>query len=156
MPLFVQKVLTTYTEEQINRYQYKISGPLLDRLDMIIEVHSLPEAIINQTRDAAAEASETVRQRVITAFNMQLKRHGVTNSALKTSDIEQFCGLAEKDKTLLQTATIKLGLSGRAIHRILKVARTIADLASCENIETRHLGEAISYRQKTNQSKSLM
>ncbi len=144
------------TEEQINRYQYKISGPLLDRLDMIIEVHSLPEAIIQQTRDATAESSETVRQRVVTAFNKQLDRHGMTNSALKTNDIEQFCNLNDKDKTLLQTATTKLGLSGRAIHRILKVARTIADIANSQNIETHHLGEAISYRQKSNPSQSLL
>jgi magnesium chelatase family protein len=144
------------TEEQINRYQYKISGPLLDRLDMIIEVHSIPEAIIQQTRDSRAETSTMIQQRVITAFNKQIERCGISNSALNTSDIEQFCVLGDTDKSLLQTATRKLGLSGRAIHRILKVARTIADISASENIETRHLSEAINYRKKTNPSQSLM
>jgi magnesium chelatase family protein len=144
------------TEEQINRYQYKISGPLMDRLDMVIEVHSLPEAIINQTKESSSETSATVRQRVITAYNKQLKRHGVSNSELQTNGIEQFCNLSVNDKALLQTATRKLSLSGRAIHRIMKVARTIADISNSEDIQTQHLSEAISYRKKTNPSQSLM
>lgn len=144
------------TEDQIFRYQNKISGPLLDRLDMIIEVHSIPEVIINQTREKTSESSTTIRCRVISAFSKQLKRHDVSNSALKTSDIEKFCVLSKTDKSLLQTATTKLGLSGRAIHRILKVARTIADISDSENIETQHLSEAISYRKKTNPQQTLI
>ena len=144
------------TEEQINRYQYKISGPLLDRLDMVIEVHSIPEAIINQSRDKSSESSAMVRQRVIAAFTKQHERNGITNSALKTSDIEKFCALSDNNKMLLQTATTKLGLSGRAIHRVLKVARTIADISNSEDIQTQHLSEAISYRKKTTPSQSLM
>lgn len=144
------------TEEQINRYQHKISGPLMDRLDMVIEVHNIPDAIINQTKDTASETSLTVRQRVITAFNKQLKRNGVTNSGLNTDGIEQYCTLTDNDKSLLRTATTKLGLSGRAIHRVLKVARTIADIAECEKIQTHHLSEAISYRQKANKSQTMM
>ncbi|MCZ6802518.1 MAG: YifB family Mg chelatase-like AAA ATPase [Proteobacteria bacterium] len=144
------------TEEQISRYQNKVSGPLIDRIDMVIEVHSIPEAIINQTKDASSENSATVRQRVVGAFNTQLERNGVSNSRLKTGGIEQYCALNDNDKTLLQTATTKLGLSGRSIHRILKVARTIADLSNNEKILTHHLSEAISYRQKVNGRQALM
>ncbi|GJM05572.1 MAG: ATP-dependent protease [marine bacterium B5-7] len=138
------------TEEQTHRYQNKISGPLMDRLDMVIEVHSIPEAIINQIREACSETSATIRERVCNTFKRQLKRSGCANSGLKTNDIEQYCGLTENDKSLLQTATRKLTLSGRAIHRILKVARTIADLSNSEQIQTQHLTEAMSYRKKIN------
>jgi magnesium chelatase family protein len=144
------------TEEQINRYQHKISGPLMDRIDMVIEVHNIPDAIINQTKDSSSENSLTVRQRVIAAFNKQLERNSVSNSELKTGDIEQFCQLNDKDKTLLQSATTKLGLSGRSIHRILKVARTIADLSNSDKIQTQHLSEAISYRRKINERRTML
>lgn len=137
------------TEEQVNRYQYKISGPLIDRIDMVIEVNSIPNAIINQTKDENSETSATIRQRVIDAFDKQLNRSGSVNAELKTGDIEKHCQLSDADKLLLQTATTKLGLSGRAIHRVMKVARTIADLANEANILTQHLSEAISYRQKS-------
>jgi magnesium chelatase family protein len=144
------------TEDQVNRYQQKISGPLMDRIDMVIEVNSIPNAIINQTKDENAESSSTIRQRVITAFNQQLKRNGIVNAELKTADIEKHCKLSDTDKLLLQTATNKLGLSGRAIHRVMKVARTIADLSGSETILTQHLSEAISYRQKTNEQQSII
>lgn len=136
------------TVEQINRYQQKISGPLMDRIDMVIEVQSIPNAIINQTKDDKAESSATIRQRVVDAFNTQLNRSGVVNAELKIRDIEKHCKLSDGDKVLLQMATAKLGLSGRAIHRIMKVARTIADLSNSKKILTQHLSEAISYRQK--------
>jgi len=144
------------TEEQIKRYQSKISGPLMDRLDMVIEVHSIPDAIINQTREVDSDTSTTIRERVCNTFKRQLKRNGCSNSALNTNDIEQYCALTKSDKSLLQTATIKLALSGRAIHRIIKVARTIADLSSSDHIQTQHLTEAMSYRKKTNKSNSLI
>jgi len=144
------------TVEQVNRYQQKISGPLMDRIDMVIEVQSIPNAIINQTKDEKAESSATIRARVINAFNKQMNRSSVVNSGLKTSDIEKHCKLSDIDKVLLQTATIKLGLSGRAIHRVMKVARTIADLSNSEKIQTQHLSEAISYRQKANEHQHMM
>jgi magnesium chelatase family protein len=144
------------TEEQVNRYQQKISGPLMDRIDMVIEVNSIPDAIINQTKDENAESSSTIRQRVVNAFKQQLKRTGIINSELKTADIEKYCKLSDTDKLLLQAATTKLGLSGRAIHRVMKVARTIADLSGSENILTHHLSEAISYRQKVNEKQRIM
>lgn len=144
------------TEEQINRYQNRISGPLMDRLDMVIEVHSIPDAIIYQTRGADSETSATIRERVCNTFKQQMKRNGCANSTLKTNDIEQYCELTESDKSLLKTATRKLALSGRAIHRIIKVARTIADLSSSKQIQTQHLTEAMSYRKKINQSNALI
>jgi len=144
------------TEEQVLRYQYKISGPLMDRIDMVIEVNSIPNAIINQTKDDNAESSTIIRQRVIDAYDKQLQRCGTINAQLTTNHIEQHCMLTDADKALLQAATTKLGLSGRAIHRVMKVARTIADLASSTAIMTQHLSEAISYRQKTNEKSSLI
>ncbi|MBL1141402.1 MAG: YifB family Mg chelatase-like AAA ATPase [Proteobacteria bacterium] len=144
------------TEEQINRYQQKISGPLMDRIDMVIEVNSIPNAIINQSKDENAESSTTIRERVMTAFNKQLNRSGFVNSELKTKDIEKYCKLSDTDKLLLQTATTKLGLSGRAIHRVMKVARTIADLSNSKTILTQHLSEAISYRQKVNKHQNII
>ena len=143
------------TEEQVRRYQHKISGPLLDRIDMVIEVNSIPEAIIEQTKDPSIETSSEVRKRVITAFNRQLERNGKINNELKNNDIDEFCELSKAQKDLLHIATKKLGLSGRGIHRVLKVARTIADLAASKDIETGHLGEAISYRQKLNDTRSV-
>ena len=144
------------TEDQVNRYQNKISGPLMDRLDMVIEVHSTPDEIINQTRKTNAETSASIKERVNDTYAKQLKRQNCTNSELNTNDIEQICSLSDNDKTLLRAATKKLALSGRAIHRILKVARTIADLSDSEHIQTHHLSEAINYRKKTNQSNSLI
>jgi len=137
------------TEDQINRYQQKISGPLMDRIDMVIEVHSIPNAIINQTKTDKSESSLDIKKRVINAFNKQLERSGSANSELKTADIEKYCKLSNSDKILLQTATTKLGLSGRAIHRVMKVARTIADISNSELILTQHLSEALSYRLKS-------
>ena len=139
------------TEEQVLRYQNKISGPLIDRIDMVIEVNSISNAIINQTKDENAESSERIRARVINAYNKQIQRSGMINAGLTSKDIERHCLLSEADKHLLQTATTKLGLSGRAIHRVMKVARTIADLANSDIITTQYLSEAISYRQKIKQ-----
>ncbi len=143
------------TQEQIYRYQSRISGPLLDRIDMTIEVTNLPYAVINKQQDPNAENSATVRGRVLAAFNRQIERNNKPNASLKSKDIDRLCALNDKDRTLLQRATDKLGLSARAIHRILKVARTIADLDQADTILTQHLTEAISYRQKINDSKNI-
>ena len=91
-----------------------------------------------------------MRQRVLTSFNKQQGRNGKSNTELNSNEIEIVCKLNQNLKQLLQSATSKLGLSGRAIHRILKVARTIADLANDEEIQMQHLSEAINYRQKIN------
>ena len=130
--------------QQISRYRSKISGPLLDRIDLHIEVPNQPRAELRQ--DIARENSTKVRSRVIAARNIQLQRSNKPNSLLSSREIEQFCYLSEADESLLDKAIEQLGLSARAWYRILKVARTIADLAGDENIQTSHLTEAITYR----------
>lgn len=134
------------TSEQVQRYRSKISGPLLDRLDLHIEVPALPSSQLQKPQsDVTPESSAKVRERVVTARQcMQLR--GVINSRMGNKAIEQYCLLSDADQALLVQAIDRLGLSARAYYRILKVARTIADLAGCEQIQTAHLSEAISYR----------
>jgi magnesium chelatase family protein len=130
--------------EQVRRYRARISGPLLDRIDLHIEVPNLPRVQLRE--DMARESSEEVRTRVMAARNRQLQRAGKTNMALTNREVEQVCCLTEADERLLDTAMTQLGLSARAWYRILKVARTIADLSASETITTAHLTEAITYR----------
>ncbi|MBL1293995.1 MAG: YifB family Mg chelatase-like AAA ATPase [Thiotrichales bacterium] len=130
--------------EQINRYKARISGPLLDRIDLHIEVPALPVKELHKTH--AAESSADVAKRVAAARALQMQRSNKTNQALRDKEIKHYCALKDEDAELLQQAMTKLKLSARAYHRILKVARTIADLAACENIESTHLHEAINYR----------
>jgi len=132
------------TSEQVRRYRARVSGPLLDRIDLHIEVPRLPHKALRG--ESQEETSAAVRTRVITARERQLDRAGKANSALTTRDIERDCALTEADYKLLENALARLGLSPRAYHRILKVARTIADLAGETSIKTMHLTEAISYR----------
>ena len=132
------------TEEQVLRYRARISGPLLDRIDMHVEVPSLPHEALHSARDG--ESSATVRARVIAARERQTARSGRPNSLLGQQEIARSCTLARGDAVLLEQAMEKLGLSARAYHRILKVARTIADLADSDSILTPHLSEAIGYR----------
>ncbi len=128
----------------VRRYRSKVSGPLVDRIDIHIEVPNLPRSELHNT--AARETSETVRQRVLAARQQQLQRCGKSNRLLSNQEIEQFCQLSPQDERLLDRAIEQLGLSARAWHRILKVARTIADLSRSESIQTPHLTEAITYR----------
>lgn len=135
------------TEEQVRRYRAKVSGPLLDRIDMLVEVPAVDKRLLrNQTADATAEHSEQVRHRVEKARLRQLDRQSKANNLLEQKEIEEVCLLTEQDYQLVEKAIIRLGLSARAYHRILKVARTIADLAGSRQIQTEHLSEAISYR----------
>lgn len=131
--------------EQVKRYRARISGPLLDRIDLHIEVPNLPRTELrgNQVRETSAE----VRARVVAARQRQTQRGERSNSRLLPREIEQFCQLTPNDERLLDTAIERLGLSARAWHRILKVARTIADLAGSDPIQTSHLVESITYRQ---------
>jgi len=132
------------TAEQVSRYRGKISGPLLDRIDLHIDVPSVPREVLRS--ETQRENSETVRSRVEAARNRQQARAGKPNAALKNREVERHCRLAEADIRLLEQAIDRLGLSARAYHRILKVARTIADLAGADEIQTAHLAEAIGYR----------
>ena len=136
------------TEEQVQRYQNKISGPLLDRIDMIIEVNGTTEMMLDKDQYKQGEPSHVIRQRVVSAFHRQQQRAQKPNADLTSKELEHYCPLDDAQRELLLMATRKLGLSGRAVHRILKVARTIADLADSRKIALNHLSEAISYRQK--------
>lgn len=131
--------------ERIERYRNKISGPLLDRIDMHIEVPSVPLHVLRQKQQE--ENSAQVSQRVQTARSRQLERNSKTNSQLNNQQIEQVCQLNDESEKLIEQAIDRLGLSARAYHRILKIARTIADLDGADNISLKHLSEAISYRQ---------
>jgi len=123
--------------EQVRRYRARISGPLLDRIDLHIEVPNLPR--IQLREDIVRESSEEVRARVMAARNRQLQRAGKTNMALTNREVEQVCRLTEADERLLDTAITQLGLSARAWYRILKVARTVADLSDEEVVRRRVL-----------------
>ena len=134
------------TVEQVLRYRAKISGPILDRIDMHIEVPPIPKELLYGERDQQAEGSAAVRQRVEAARALQQQRCCKANHQLGSREVEDFCVLEKRDRTLLEQAIERLGLSARAAHRILRVARTIADLGRSEQITTAHLSEAISYR----------
>lgn len=134
------------TSEQVQRYRAKVSGPLLDRIDVHIEVPNLPRRAFAENKDKPAESSADVRKRIVRSRGRQLKRNGKANHLLTNKEIEKVCVLENKDAELLEQAIEKLGLSARAYHRILKVARTIADLDGSDSINTAHLSEAIGYR----------
>ena len=133
------------TPQQIIRYLNRLSGPFLDRFDISIEVPLLPKGALRQ-RAIKSESTEIVKERVLRARNIQMKRNKKLNSQLTSNDIQLYCQLSDEDNEYLEQALIKLGLSARAWHRILKVSRTIADLELSENIERKHLSEALSYR----------
>ena len=133
------------TPDQVARYRARISGPLLDRIDMQIEVPAVPQQELMK-QQTTGEKSSTIRQRVEKAHQLQLDRQGKTNSRLSVKEIDRFCALDDASENLLKQAISRLNLSARAYHRILKVARTIADLASIEKINNQHIAEAIQYR----------
>lgn len=135
------------TPDQIRRYRSRISGPILDRIDLHIPVPRLPrEQLQNPNPTTPVENSADVRARVTQCRRRQLERAGVSNARMSHKQIRQHCCLPDSARSLLDSAIDKLGLSARAYDRILKVARTIADLAESERIEAMHVGEAIGYR----------
>ncbi len=131
--------------EQIARYRSRISGPLLDRIDLQLDVPRLAASELRQDAPRG-EASAVVRERVTAARTRQLQRANLPNAHLTQAATERFCGLSPNDQSLLERAIDRLNLSARAAQRILRVARTIADLANAERIATAHLTEAISHR----------
>jgi magnesium chelatase family protein len=131
------------TSEQVLKYRNRISGPLLDRIDMHVEVRRLG---FDDMQGPGGEASRSVRERVTDTRTVQLQRNGTLNSRLTHQQIDTVCTLKDTDRRLLQQAMDKLQLSARAYHRILKLARTIADMDALESIQTQHLSEAINYR----------
>lgn len=139
----------TCSQMQIQKYMAKISGPLLDRIDLHIEVPAVKYKDLSSK--SSGESSSDIRDRVIEARKIQMKRFAgsksmYANSDMQSKDIREFCQINSDGEELLKMAITKLGLSARAYDRILKVARTIADLAGSENIRPEHLSEAIQYR----------
>jgi magnesium chelatase family protein len=132
------------TPDQIARYRGRISGPLLDRIDLQVEVPALPEQEL--LRQSAAESSASVRARVVAARERALARQGKANALLEGREIEAHCAPGAEGKALLKQAIVRFGLSARASHRVLKVARSIADLAASPGVAAAHIAEAIQYR----------
>lgn len=132
------------TPDQVARYRAKLSGPLLDRIDMTLEVPALSQHELQAAADG--EASATVRARVIAARERQLARQGKANAALAPGEIDAWCTPDEAGAKLLSAALVRLKLSARAYHRVLKLARTIADLAGAPQVASAHVAEAIHYR----------
>ncbi len=131
--------------DAVKRYRGRLSGPLLDRIDLHIEVPRLPPAELRPDAPGG-ESTAQVRERVIVARQSQYERAGKTNARLNHAETASACRLDERDHTLLERAVDTLQLSARSMHRILRVARTIADLAGSARIQTPHLTEAIGYR----------
>ena len=134
------------SSEQVLRYRSKISGPLLDRIDMHLEVPRVSHEVLRKGSEEGEESSATIRARVILARDVALARSGKANAALSAKEVKLHCELSEAGDKLLAQAMERFGLSNRAYHRILKLARTIADLANSQDIEIAHLSEAIGYR----------
>jgi magnesium chelatase family protein len=132
------------TAEQVQRYRSRLSGPLIDRLDLHVEVPRVPTQLLAAKTEA--ESSAVAGVRVARAREQQSARQGTLNARLNNKAVERFCTTTREAIVLLNRATTTLGLSARAYHRILKVARTIADLAQAELIEARHVGEALALR----------
>ena len=140
----------TCSPSQIIRYRKKISGPLLDRIDLHIEVPRLKTEKL--LKGATGEPSAAIRKRVRSAQIVQAKRYKKLdfkrNAEIPPRDIDEFCALDEKGRQLIKNSTIQLNLSARAYHKILKISRTIADLEGSEKILLNHLAEALQYRPK--------
>ncbi len=132
------------TPDAVARYHAKLSGPLLDRIDMQVEVPAIaPQQLL---AEADGEASAIVATRVAQARTRQTRRQGVSNAAIDAGQIDALCALDEATARFAQAAAQRLGWSGRSLHRALNLARTVADLAGAETITTVHLAEAMQDR----------
>ena len=144
------------SEEQVRRYQARLSGPLLDRIDLHIEIPPLPRSVLMQAQQHPAESSNVVQKRVVAARDRQYQRQQMPNAHLPGPAIMAYCQVQPTDQKWLEGVMDKLGLSARAFHRILKVARTIADLLDQKDIARAHLQEAVSYRLMERESESMV
>ena len=135
------------SEKEVRRYHSRISGPLLDRIDIIIEAAALDFEELKRRRPA--ESSESIKQRVDKARQIQRRRYGddiVCNAHIGSREMRTWCALSPEGEELMRAAFDAMGLSARSYDRILRVARTIADLEGSENIEPEHIAEAVQYR----------
>jgi magnesium chelatase family protein len=133
------------TAEQVQRYRARISGPLMDRLDLHVEVPRIPAETL-RSESAVAEPSATVVQRVCAARTIQIERQGKSNSRLGNIEVDRHCAPDVQGLIVLERAMHRFALSARAYHRILKVARTIADLEAATAVTVAHVSEAIGLR----------
>jgi magnesium chelatase family protein len=138
------------SRSEILRYRKRVSGPLLDRIDLHVEVPAVKHEELTAEDGRSVETSAQVRERVQEARERQQKRFAdvslACNAELTAKHLKTFCPLGDEEKNFLRQAALQLKLSARAYHRVLKVSRTIADLAGSENVETSHLAEALQYR----------
>jgi len=141
------------SKDQITRYQARISSPLLDRIDMHIEVPVITAELLTNTVNAKNENSASIKQRVQTAMLIQQQRSNKANGLLSNNEVKATCVLSKESNAIIKKAIEKLNLSARGFYRILKVARTIADLDNSTNIQTTHLNEALGFRSRGNLSR---
>jgi magnesium chelatase family protein len=132
------------TPEAVSRYRSRISGPLLDRIDLQISLNSLESSWVGLP---PGEASELVLQRVLTCRQLQLERQGCVNAQLSTGAIDNYCALPPPSQRLLEQLIERGQWSARVVHRVMRVARTLADMDGCHDIAGKHLAEAGQYRQ---------
>ena len=132
------------TPESIARYRGKISSPLLDRIDLIIEVPALSAAELTQA--IPGEPSAAVRERVLAARERQQRRQGKSNALLNVTELDELAAVEPEAKAALSAVLEKLSLSARSYHRILRIARTLADLAGSDTVNQRHVMQAVSFR----------
>jgi len=130
----------------VRRYRWRVSGALYDRIDMAIDVPAVAAA--EMTGASNGDRSQRVRERVASAYSRQIERQGKANARLLPGDVERHCRRSATAETLLAQAMSRLSLSARGYHRVIKVARTIADLEGSSSVEATHVAEAIAYRRE--------
>jgi len=130
----------------VQRYRDRLSGPLLERIDLLVEVSQPGDALFGTREQSDDESSASIRERVVRAHQRQLSRQRATNAQLGSARLEEVVDLSSGDRALLVQAAKRWGLSARAYHRVLRVARSIADLDDCAAVGSEHLAEALAYR----------
>jgi magnesium chelatase family protein len=135
------------TPDQINRYRGRISGPLLDRIDLQVQVTKIEnQQLLNQNEKPSGECNRIIQQRISNARDRQLKRQGKINSQLSSLELKTICPLNTQQQQLMDSAINRFALSTRGFYRVLRVARSIADLESRDEVLTEDYQEALSYR----------